>query len=187
MSMAIANFAALLFATGVAFWQLTLLRRQQGDETLRLRRGRALEYSIARAPHLRELRDKIDCVFLPEKYQGTAVPLDELKKAFAGDESVKTSLISLLAHWENLALTVAAGVTDEDMAFEMVASTLVAYVERFKEFIDDRRQPQGGEPNDRIYAYLLALAGRWSEPLRAGVPDARFEFPPQPEFRSVVS
>ena len=83
----LAGVLVVLIATGVAYRQVTLLRRQQANEVLRLRRGRALEYSIARAPHLRELRSKIDSVFPPEAWTGTAVPMEELETAFAGDET----------------------------------------------------------------------------------------------------
>jgi hypothetical protein len=94
----------------------------------------------------------------------------DLRDAFAKDESLQTALIALLAHWENRGLTVAAGVTDEEMAFDMVATTLVAYVDRFHTFIDHRREQRHG----RMYAYLLRLARRWRDRLRDGEPEPLF-------------
>lgn len=160
----IVNLAALLVATGVAWRQLTLLRRQQAAEGLRRRRGRALEYSITRAPHLREFREQVDRVFPPSEWSAGAVPMDGLLAAFEEQDGLQGALIGLLAHWENLGLTVAAGVTDEDMAFDMVATTLVSYVDRFQAFIDHRRE----EGNERVYAYLIRLARRWRSRLDAG-------------------
>jgi hypothetical protein len=83
--------------------------------------------------------------------------MNDLMRVFEDDDNVQPQLIALLAHWENLALTVAAGVTDEDMAFEMVASTLVTYEHRFSEFIESRRAKQ----SPRLYAYLTPLAELW--------------------------
>ena len=159
---------ALVVAAGLAFWQLRLLRRQQEEEASRLRRGRALEYSVTRAPHLRKLREAVDTAFVPTEWTDEAIPLETVKRAFAEDTHLQADLIALLAHWENLALTVEAKVTDEDMAFEMVASTLVAYVQRFQEFIDDRRK-QRDPP--RMYTYLLRVASRWRQ--RLTMRDAR--------------
>lgn len=151
------NALAVLLAVGAAFWQIRLLRQEQATEAERRQRGRALEYSLTRAPHLRELRVAIDCAFEPSKWGDRTIPLADLSAVFARDDNVQPQLIALLAHWENLALTVAAGVTDEDMAFEMVASTLVNYEHRFSEFIESRRKKQ----SDRLYAYLTPLAKRW--------------------------
>lgn len=67
----------------------------------------------------------------------------------------------LLGHWENLALAISAGMADDDLAFEMVGSSVVAYVSRFREFIGLRRQQQ-----PRIYEYLIPLVDRWETQLR---------------------
>lgn len=148
---------AVLLAAGAAFWQIRLLRREHATEAERNQRSRALEYSLTRAPHLRELRLAIDCAFEPVTWGDRTIPMTDLMRVFEDDDNVQPQLIALLAHWENLALTVAAGVTDEDMAFEMVASTLVTYEHRFSEFIESRRATQ----SPRLYAYLTPLADRW--------------------------
>lgn len=158
------NAVAVLLAVGAAFWQIRLLRREHATEAERNQRSRALEYSLTRAPHLRELRLAIDCVFEPVTWGDRTISMTDLMRVFEDDDNVQPQLIALLAHWENLALTVAAGVTDEDMAFEMVASTLVTYEHRFSEFIESRRSKQ----SPRLYAYLTPLAARWRRRLAVG-------------------
>ena len=96
--------------------------------------------------------------------------MEVLTDAFNKDDSLRTDLIALLAHWENLGLTVAAGVTDEDMAFDMVAGTLVAYIDRFRQFIDHQKK----ERHDRMYTYVLQIARRWRVRLKKGSPVPMF-------------
>jgi len=151
----------LVLATWVAYRQLKLLRRQMQEEHLKARRDRALEYSIARSPHLRDVRTAVDTAFDPERWRNKTIPQKEITAVLDKHPGLETQLISLLAHWENLALTVYSGVTDEDMAREMVAGTLVEYVDRFREFIHYRQAKE----NKRLYEYLVRLAGRWRRQL----------------------
>ena len=167
---AMVNTVAVVAAAGVALWQITLLRREHAEAHERLLRGRALEYSLTRAPHLRKLRTAVDAAFPPGDVDDPPISIEELQRSFDADEQLQQQLIALLAHWENLALTVAADVTDESMAFEMVASTLVRYEGRFSEFIADRRRTQ----NPRVYAYLTALAHRWRSRLKDEEPGRLF-------------
>ena len=168
----IINASAVLLAVVAAFWQIRMLRHERKTEAEREQRGRALEYSLTRAPHLRKLRVDIDCAFDPSHWGDRTIQIGDLTAVFDRDENVRPQLIALLAHWENLALTVASGVTDEDMAFEMVASTLVSYEHRFSEFIESRRADQ----SRRLYAYLTPLAERWRRRLVG--PDAARLFAP---------
>jgi len=153
--------AAVLVAVVVAYRQLRLLRKQLETQDRKARRDEALKYSLARARELRPVREYVDRAFPPGEWQNKTVPIEVIDEAAARDARLQTEMISLLAHWENLALTVHSDVCDEDMAFEMVASTLVEYVNRFGAFIEQRRQTQ----SRRLYVYLLSLAKRWRQRL----------------------
>jgi hypothetical protein len=43
--------------------------------------------------------------------------------------------MTLLANWENMVLGVHSGIADEDVCFEMVASTILQHVKVFRNFI----------------------------------------------------
>jgi hypothetical protein len=71
-------------------------------------------------------------------------------------------LVAYLAHWENLSLTVLAKATDDNMVYEMVASSLVRTARRYGDYIAYRQQKSNG----RFCVYLLELANRWETRLR---------------------
>jgi hypothetical protein len=63
---------------------------------------------------------------------------------------------ALLAHWENLALSIYAGVSEEDVAREMTAGLMISYVHVFGNFIAQRKTE-----NPKAYEYLLKLTEEW--------------------------
>ncbi|MCA9000099.1 MAG: hypothetical protein KDA80_24085 [Planctomycetaceae bacterium] len=153
----LAEVIALVVATWVGGRQLRLLRREYKEANVRDRRARALEYSLARNSHMRDARERVELVFPWQKWHGKVIPEEVLQEEFKKHPEVRFHLIVLLANWENLALMIAARIADEQLAEEMVSTTMVEYVHRFQEFINLRHQH---EP--RIYAYLLHQAKRWS-------------------------
>jgi hypothetical protein len=164
----LAEVLVLLWAGLVASRQLRLLRRESADahrqasrQRLLERRGMALSFSLVNNPHLLETRGHVEKVFPSRRWSGRTIPLAELRQALDSDRLEYMKVVALLAHWENLALTVFAGLSEEDMAVEMVGGTLVDHVTRLDEFIEDRRRTE----NPRLYAYLLPLAARWRERL----------------------
>jgi len=94
--------------------------------------------------------------------------MDEINDKIKGSENDKTgkdtelyaSILTLLAHWENMALSIDAGLADDDVCFEMVASTLIQHVKIFRNFIEERRAR-----NPRIYDHLMGLRRRWEDRL----------------------
>lgn len=123
------------------------------------RRGQALSFSLVNSPYLLETRGHLEKAFPSRRWSGRTIPLADVRQALDSDRLAYMKLVALLAHWENLALTVFAGLSEEDMALEMVGGTLVDHVTRLAEFIEDRRRTE----NPRLYAYLLPLAARWRE------------------------
>jgi hypothetical protein len=164
----LAEILVLLWAGLVAWRQLRSMQRQiraaheqTSRQRLLERRSQALSFSLVNSPYLLETRGHLEKAFPSPRWSGRTIPLAEIRQALDGDRLEYMKLVALLAHWENLALTVFAGPSEEDMALEMVGSTLVDHVIRMAEFIKERRRTE----NPRLHAYLLPLAARWWERL----------------------
>lgn len=154
------EIAVVLFAAWVAWRQLSLLRRQMQDDQLRHRRENALKYSLSNNPILREAQMRVDMAFSPEVWGTRPIPAEVLQKTLTDQPEIRNELITLLANWENLSLCNASDIADHDLAFEMVATTLVQYVDRFQNFIALRQQDK-----PRAYAYLVHQADQWRRPI----------------------
>ena len=63
---------------------------------------------------------------------------------------------ALLVHWENMALSIYAGVSAEDVAREMTSGLMMSYVNVFSNFITKSRKE-----NPKSYEYLLKLTQEW--------------------------
>ena len=116
------------------------------------KRDHALSYSLTRSEALRDTRERLETAFGgPLRGREEPLTLKEINLAIEKDAAVNTLIHSLLAHWENLALAIELKIADEEVAFEMVAGTVLAHVQVFRPFIDWRR----GKEGRRIYFYLL--------------------------------
>jgi hypothetical protein len=168
----LANIIAVVTATVIAYQQLRLLVRQQRQAYKKSRRNHALSYSLTHKPRtLTALQDLDD--YAREQGWASPVPIAKMLNVETGEPVAKDvpirGLEFILAHWTNLALTVGARATDEDMAFEMAGALLVDFVDRYEAYITywQTKHP-------RAYEHLLDLRNRWKERLRAeqeaGVP-----------------
>jgi hypothetical protein len=119
----------------------------------------ALSYSITKNDTLRQARRNLEDTF--EELRGDepkALPLEKIQQAIEQDISVKTDIICLLGHWENMALAIHSNIADNQTAFNMVASICRSHVRTFMEFIEYRR-----DKNRNIYKHLLRLDQEWRE------------------------
>ncbi len=149
------NLFVVIVATFIAYGQLAALVDQQRRDYVRTLRDHALTYSFDNRMDLVEgllaLRNEFE-----RGMRDGRVPLEEMVQDGGAWKKPVSTLVLLFAHWENLALTIYSGTTDERMAFERCARNLVTYVDRYRSFIDHRR-----EENPRMYIYLTMLADRW--------------------------
>ena len=144
----------------VAYRQMGLMARQIQNQYEWSKRNHALSYSLTRSQTLRQARERLDKAFDPPLGdREEPLTLEEIKLAKKKDAAVNTLIHSLLGHWENLALAIELDIADEDVAREMVASTVLAHVKVFRPFIDGRRKKE----SRRIYFYLLKLAAEWEQ------------------------
>lgn len=124
-------------------------------------RNKALSYSLYANEHLRDARMCIEAALGPLFDIKEPIPMSVLHEKSkltedGGSNQLITSIMTILAHWENMGLAIDSKIADEDVCFEMVASTLNQHVKIFRNFIENRR-----EKNDRIYYHLTALKRRW--------------------------
>ena len=99
----------------------------------------------------------MDKAFSP--YNDHVASATELKTAFGANSDLEETVQKMLGFFESLALTVCAGATDEDMAFELLAGRLIGYATCFKEYINTKRKEQN---DDTYYIYLDELSKRWA-------------------------
>ena len=158
---AIATIMALGILIGSR--QLALLRRQLEHLEMQSasqyewnRRIHALTFSLVRSPELRAARIQLDQAFGILARRTEALTLEQINGAIDNDPAVYTHIMGVLAHWENMALSVDAKVADEEVAFAMVAGLVISFVRVFRNFIEERRRT-----NPRAYEFLVALQQRW--------------------------
>lgn len=151
----------MIFGLIVAIRKLILLANQVRNQYAWDRRKHALTYSLSNNERLRRARVKLDEAFGLIAAKEEALTLQEIDEAVEKDKSLNTDIVLILAHWENLALSIKAKISDEKVAFEMVAGLVISYVRVLRNFIDRRRKV-----NPRAYDYLIKLSGEWDERLR---------------------
>jgi hypothetical protein len=123
-------------------------------------RNKSLGYSLYSNDRLRDARLKIERSFGSMFDINEPITMSEINEKIKGDSEVLPAIMTILAHWENMALAIHIGVADERVCYEMVASTLNQHVKVFRNFIETRQ-----EKNPRIYYYLMALRRRWLDDL----------------------
>ncbi|MBE9563531.1 MAG: DUF4760 domain-containing protein [Proteobacteria bacterium] len=147
----------LLSGVVIAIVQLYSIHKQIKNEYFWGAREKALSYSLIKSPQLRDARIHIDVVFGHNiSSRKEPLSLEEIEVACKTDNTVYTQISALLAHWENMALSIYAGVSAEDVAREMTAGMMISYVNVFINFINHRR-----EENPKAYDYLLKLTNEW--------------------------
>jgi hypothetical protein len=105
-------------------------------------------------------RHKVETAFPPSEWR-EPISLERLQAAFEDDEQLEAALRQMIVQMDLLALPICANAADEDMAFELVGSTVVAYATAFRSYIVHLRSSQ--ERPD-FYIYLTALVdARWAE------------------------
>ena len=152
----------MLFGAVFTVYQLRYLRTQSRNKYEWNRRVEAISYSLIKSQRLREARIELDKHFGILSGRTEALTIAELDKEIEKNPALHTDILYALAHWENMALAIHAGIADEDVAFEMVAGMVIQFVSVFHNFIERRK----GE-NPRAYEYLTRLSVRWQDRLKS--------------------
>jgi hypothetical protein len=141
-----------------AIRQLRLQREEIHSNALREHRRHSMEID-ARLAEFAVERQKVEEAFPPPEWT-ESISLERLRDAFKADNQLEPALLRIIEQMELLALPVCAKAADEDMAFELVGSTMVKYATIFRNYIEFRRSNQ--ERSD-FYIYLTTLVDtRWA-------------------------
>ena len=167
----------LLLTVMVIIWQSFITQKQlkltqkQLDYTFEWqRRKTSLDFSHFTNETIINNIMLLNKVFPNYYLSNETIPKEKISKEIKNNPNVETSLRTLMAHWENLALALHSNLADEVLVYEMVAGTLVNYVKVFSSFIEMRK-----EQNIRSYSYLLELSEKWEKKLEGNKPE-RFSF-----------
>ena len=163
------QLATILTGIFVARNRLAAIRDSH-DHRMQFRmRHNAQSFSISNNRDLRVARIHIEDafnlhsenIFEPGKLPNLSV--SEIEKVFMDHDNdgedmghLERDLELILGNYENLALAIASGTADEEVAYELIGPTLVAYVALFYPFIVEKRQRR-----PRRFPWLMALAEYW--------------------------
>jgi hypothetical protein len=70
--------------------------------------------------HLRDARIKVEKSFGLLFSIREAIPMAEINKKMDSDSELQASIMTLLAHWENMALAIESGIADNAVCRDMV-------------------------------------------------------------------
>ncbi|MBK1674704.1 hypothetical protein CKO35_15680 [Ectothiorhodospira shaposhnikovii] len=143
----------------VAVFQLFLLWKNNRHHYNWQKRVQALSYSLTKSEKLREARIRLEEVFDTRNVKGP-IQVNKIDEASNYHKDIIHCIRDILGHWENLALAIKLNIADEEVAYEMVASTVIHHVVIFQEHIKQRQ-----EVNPRAYEYLIGLTYSWLEKL----------------------
>ncbi|WP_227818041.1 DUF4760 domain-containing protein [Nitrogeniibacter aestuarii] len=149
----------LVVAIGILISSLLIKKQMQMTYNLH-RREKALSYSLYSNAHLRDARLKIEKEFGPLFGIREAISMKEIKEKVGKDSEIQAAIMTILAHWENMALAIITGIADNEVCRDMVASTLIQHLRVFYNFVEERR-----EKNPRVYINLVKLSRRWQDEL----------------------
>lgn len=150
----------VILAVGAFFAirQLRLQRDEIHSNALREHRRHSMEIDARLAEFAAE-RQRVEETFPPSEWT-VSIPLERLQGAFRADDELEPALLKMIEQMELLAIPVCAKAADEDMAFELVGSTMVKYATIFRNYIAFRRSDQN---RSDFYIYLTTLVDtRWA-------------------------
>ena len=138
------------------------------------RREAALNFSMVRNPALRESRMSLDRIFQGRFYACTPLSREDVARYIEEkkDDGFYTHMTTILSNWNVMAVAIRSGVADEDVAFEMIANSMLDSVDFFRSYIDLRE-----EEHPLSYEHLLDLDKRWRARLETRTAPADFHEP----------
>ena len=151
--------APAIIAIGIIVSATLLVKQMRTNYKMSIRE-KAISYSVYANKDLREARAILDEAFGPVFIQSDAIPNDRIDEIQKTDRKVELAILTILAHWENMALAIESGIADNEVCRNMVASSLIQNTRVFRGYIDKRR-----DMNPRYYMHLIKLRRRWEDEL----------------------
>jgi hypothetical protein len=172
------DWNTIIVALGVAFTGAQIVfaswwaGRQLGAQLEWSRREAALSFSMARNPILREARTDLDKIFDGRSYSCPPPSREEIVRLIKEKEGFYTNMTTILSNWNVMAVAIRSGVADEDVAFEMIANSMLDSIDFFRSFLELRQKEA-----PLAYEHMMKLDARWRERLGKRTEPADFDEP----------
>lgn len=93
----------LILSIVVSAW---MVRRQMRMSYMLTLRTKALSYSLHASEHLRDARLKLEMEYGSLFKRRGAIPIGEIEEKTEKDPELLSAIMTILAHWENMALAI---------------------------------------------------------------------------------
>ena len=157
----------IIIALGIIVSATLLIKQMKVNYSLSIRE-KAINYSVYANKNLIDARATLDQKFGSVFERSEAIPTQKIDEISKDHPEVQIAILTILAHWENMALAIETGIADNEVCRNMVASSLIQNTRVFRSFIDRRR-----ELNPRYYMNLIKLRRRWEDEL-GDMPQVKF-------------
>jgi len=135
--------------------------KQLRDQHEWYRREKAMSYSNLYHSELRKTKDILEETFdIVSRID--PIPLDDIKNKIKEDKKLRLELNYLLTYYENVGLACFNKIADEDVLFDLMASTLVSFRKKLINYIDFRRDEA---KNPRLWINFELIAIQWENKL----------------------
>ena len=152
------TLTGVIFGIYFGIRQIKLLITQVNNDYTWRQRQNALGYSLTRSEQHMVARLNLEKTFGRFSTLPDALSIKVIDEQVSKDSRVSTDIRVLLGHWENMALSIHAKVSDEEVCYEMVSGSVNKAVRVFHNYIERAR-----DKNPDIYKYLINLSTYWRE------------------------
>jgi len=133
--------------------------KQLRDQHEWYRREHAISYSTVFHPELQKMR-----ISLQENFsiitRDDPIPVEDIIKKTEEKKELLINLYSILNYYENIAVACFCNIADEEVLFDLIGASIIAYKKKLSYFIDYERE-QRKMPD--LFKNLTMLANRWEE------------------------
>jgi len=136
------------------------------------RRESALSFSMTRNEAAHQARMKLDKIFDGRFYASSPPSREDITRLIKEEDGFYTNMTTILSNWNVLAVSIRAGVADEDVAFEMIGISFLDSVAFFRNFLELRHSEQ-----PLSYEYVVELDRRWRQRLETRTGCVNFNEP----------
>ena len=149
---------AILIVIGIS---ALIALKQLRDQHEWYRREKALSYSNLYHSELRKTKDILEETF-DIVSSNEPIPIEKIKEKIRTNKTLRLELNYLLTYYENVGLACFNEIADEDILFDLMASTLVSFRNKLRPYIVDRRKEAD---NQRLWINFERLAIEWENKL----------------------
>jgi len=135
--------------------------KQLRDQHEWYRREKAMSYSNLYHSELRKTKDILEETFNIVS-RNDSIPLDDIIEKIENDKKLRLELNYLLTYYENVGLACFNKIADEEILYDLMATTLVSFRKKLGNYIDFRRNEAD---NKRLWINFVSIANEWEKKL----------------------